>query len=81
MSETIDAIEAAFEQLALGNVIMPERLHFTIPEYNSSYWSMPAYIGGGFDAWGTKILTINYDNPAKFNLPWTLGIVMLPSRP
>ena len=31
MSATIDAVEDAFRQLALGNVVMPQRVATTLP--------------------------------------------------
>ncbi len=49
MSETINAVEAGFRQLALGNVTMPQRAATYVARHEGLHLSMPAYVGTGRD--------------------------------
>jgi alanine dehydrogenase len=75
MSEAMAAVEQAFLQHALGNVIMP--LRTTIRVHGGVNLGMPAYIGGGADALGLKAVSVYNDNPAQHNLPAVLATVLL----
>jgi alanine dehydrogenase len=75
--EVIDAVEEGFREFALGNVRMPSRPLVDLPNRRGLLTVMPAYIGGGMDALGVKIVTLYPDNPSKFELPSVLGTVLL----
>jgi len=77
MKEAIAAVEEAFRQQALGNVIMPLRTTIRIASYKGVNLAMPAYIGGDMDGLGVKIVSVYADNPAKFNLPAVIATVIL----
>ena len=79
MREAIDAVEEGFRQLALGGVTMPQRTAIRIPEHRGLHLAMPAHIGGGGagGALATKIVTVYPDNPTRFNLPTTIGTLLL----
>lgn len=78
MKEAIGAVEEGFRQLALGEVAMPQRTAIRIPEWRGLHLAMPAHIGGGAGgALATKIVTVYPDNPARFNLPTTIGTLLL----
>jgi ornithine cyclodeaminase/alanine dehydrogenase len=77
MQDAIEAVEGAFRQQALGNLIMPLRTAIRIPEHNGLHLGMPAYIGGESDALGLKVVTVYPDNPAEHGLPTTIGTLLL----
>jgi ornithine cyclodeaminase/alanine dehydrogenase len=77
MEATIEAVEGAFKQLALGNAIMPQRTVVKPPEHHGIHLGMPAYIGGDVGGLGLKIVTVYHDNPQKHNLPTTIGVLLL----
>jgi alanine dehydrogenase len=80
MREAIDAVEEGFRQLALGGVTMPQRTAIRIPEHRGLHLAMPAHIGGSGGAGGalaTKIVTVYPDNPTRFDLPTTIGTLLL----
>jgi alanine dehydrogenase len=79
MKDAIAAVEDGFRQLALGNVIMPQRTAIRIPEYHGLHLGMPAYVGGG-EGGGSlalKAVTVYPDNPSEYGLPTTLGTLLL----
>ena len=75
MAEAMVAVEAAFREHALGNVIMP--LRTTIRVHGGVNLGMPAYIGGEMDALGLKAVSVYNDNPARRGLPAVLATVLL----
>ena len=77
MDETIEAVEEAFRQFALGNVIMPQRTVIAIEDHHGVHLGMPAFIGGEMDALALKVVTIYPENPTKRQLPTTLGTLLL----
>jgi alanine dehydrogenase len=77
MQATIEAVEEAFRQQALGNVVMPLRTAIRIPAYKGLHLGMPAYIGGETDALGLKVVTVYPDNPRQHGLPTTIGTLLL----
>ena len=79
MKDTIAAVEEGFRQLAMGNVIMPQRPVIRIAEHHGLHLAMPAYVGGaeGGGALALKVVTVYHDNPAKYGLPTTIGTLLL----
>ena len=77
MKDAIQIVEKAFEQLALGNAIMPQRTVVRVEDYHGIHLGMPAYIGGDLDALALKVVTVYHDNPAKHKLPTTIGTLLL----
>ncbi len=77
MRDTVEIVEEAFRQFALGNVIMPQRTVIRTAEYHGLHLGMPAYIGGDLDALGLKVVTVYPDNPEKHSLATTLGTLLL----
>lgn len=79
MKDTIAAVEEGFRQLALGNVIMPQRTAIRIAEHHGIHLGMPAYVGGIGDggSLALKVVTVYPDNQSKFGLPTTIGTLLL----
>ena len=77
MPAAIQIVEEAFRQLALGNVIMPQRTVIRVAQHGGTYLGMPAYIGGEMDALAIKVVSVYAHNPAQYNLPTTMGTLLL----
>lgn len=79
MAEAIAAVEEGFKQLALGNVVMPQRTVIPIPDHHGIHLGMPAYVGGTDDggSLALKVVTVYHDNPSKYGLPTTIGTLLL----
>ena len=77
MSATIDAVEDAFRQLALGNVVMPQRVATLIDPHQGIHLSMPAFVGGDPGTLSIKIVTVYGNNPARYGLPTIQGMLLL----
>ena len=78
MKDAIAAVEEGFRQLALGNVIMPQRTVIRISEHHGIHLGMPAYVGGADGgALALKVVTVYPENPQKFGLPTTIGTLLL----
>nr|HID12435.1 ornithine cyclodeaminase family protein [Anaerolineae bacterium] len=79
MKDAIAAVEEGFRQLALGNVVMPQRTAIRIPAYHGLHLGMPAYIGetGDGGALALKVVTVYPDNPSQYGLPTTIGTLLL----
>lgn len=75
MSEAMAAVEEAFRQYALGNVVMP--LRTTIRVHGGVNLGMPAYIGGDLDALGLKVVSVYPKNPSEYGLPTVIATVLL----
>lgn len=76
MPDCLAAVETAFAELARGNALMPQRAVIRIADHKGLFLGMPAYIGGDMNALGLKVVTVYPDNPAKHDLPTTLGTLM-----
>ena len=76
MKDTLVAVENAFRELGLGNVEMPHRIMTRVNKHSGLIECMPAYIGG-IDALGMKLISAFEENPAKYNLPFTLATILL----
>lgn len=77
MTDTIDAVEEAFRQYALGTVQVPLRIGVKISSYNGFHGVMQAHVGGGIDALAVKTGSIYPDNPQEHGMPAILLYVML----
>jgi alanine dehydrogenase len=70
----MDVVEKAFAELACGTAVLPLRINITPPGGLALY--MPAYLKE-MNALACKVVTVYKNNPAKFNLPTTIGKLML----
>jgi ornithine cyclodeaminase/alanine dehydrogenase len=79
MKDAIAAVEEGFRQLALGNVIMPQRPVIRVADYHGLHLAMPAYVGGGEEggSLALKAVTVYPDNPSQYGLPTTIGTLLL----
>ncbi|MBN1825447.1 MAG: ornithine cyclodeaminase family protein [Candidatus Eisenbacteria bacterium] len=77
MKECISMVEDAFAQLARGETVMPQRVAFRVEKHHGLFLGMPAYIGGGMDALGLKVVTVYPDNPKKHKKPTIFGTLIL----
>ena len=76
MPTAIDAVEAAFSELARGTATMPQRTVITDDEVGGWIAYMPAYLKSS-GALGIKAVTVYKSNPAEFGLPTTLGTILI----
>jgi ornithine cyclodeaminase/alanine dehydrogenase len=74
MKDCIDVVEKAFAELANGTAVLPLRTGITPPNGVSLY--MPAYLKES-GALSCKVVTVYKNNPSKYNLPTTIGKVLL----
>lgn len=77
MPDTIDAVEEAFRQYALGTVQVPLRIGVKIPSHNGFHGVMQAHVGGGIDALAVKTGSMYRDNPQEHGMPAILLYIML----
>jgi ornithine cyclodeaminase/alanine dehydrogenase len=77
MEDCLQAVEIAFAELARGNAVMPQRAVIQVADHKGIFLGMPAFIGGDLNSLGLKAVTVYPDNPAKHDLPTTLGTLML----
>jgi ornithine cyclodeaminase/alanine dehydrogenase len=74
MKDCMDAVEQAFVELVNGTADLPLRIPIKAPGGLSLY--MPAYLRE-MKALACKVVSIYKDNPSQFNLPTTIGKVLL----
>ncbi|MCU0799309.1 MAG: ornithine cyclodeaminase family protein [Candidatus Thermoplasmatota archaeon] len=74
MKDCMDVVEKAFAELTNGTAVLPLRIGIRPPDGLSLY--MPAYLKG-MNALACKVVSVYKDNPAKHNLPTTIGKVLL----
>ncbi len=74
MKDCIDALEKAFIEHANGTAVLPLRIAITPPEGLSLY--MPAYLKE-MNALACKVVTVYKNNPSQYDMPTTIGKVML----
>jgi alanine dehydrogenase len=74
MADCMVVVEKAFAELANGTAVLPLRIGITPPDGLALY--MPAYLKG-MGALACKVVTVYKNNPKKFNLPTTIGKVLL----
>jgi alanine dehydrogenase len=70
----MNAVEMAFAELSGGTAVLPLRIGITPLDGLSLY--MPAYLKE-MEALACKVVTVYKNNPAKYNLPTTIGKVLL----
>lgn len=74
MKDCMSAMEQAFSELAAGTAVLPLRTSIAPPNGLSLY--MPAYLKK-MEALACKVVTVYKNNPVKYNLPTTIGKVLL----
>ncbi len=74
MADCMDAVEKAFAELASGTAVLPLRIGITPPDGLALY--MPAYLKE-MGALACKVVTVYKNNPAKHDMPTTIGKVLL----
>ncbi|MBU1239443.1 ornithine cyclodeaminase family protein [Myxococcota bacterium] len=74
MADAIEAVEAAFAELARGTAVLPLRNAITPPDGLALY--MPAYLKE-MGALACKVVTVYKNNPRDFDMPTTIGKVLL----
>lgn len=74
MNDCMNAVEKAFGELSNGTAVLPLRTAIKPPDGLSLY--MPAYLKES-GALACKVVTVYKDNPAKHNIPTTIGKVLL----
>jgi ornithine cyclodeaminase/alanine dehydrogenase len=81
MSDAIGAVEQGFRRLALGKVVMPQRVATPIAPQQGLHLSMPAYVEGGAPtapgALTVKIVTVYGENLSRYGLPTIQGVLLL----
>jgi ornithine cyclodeaminase/alanine dehydrogenase len=76
MEDTLEAVENAFREHGLGTVNMPLRSAIRLEKSKGTTLFMPAYIET-MGAIGIKVVSVYSENPSKYSLPTTLGVVIL----
>ncbi len=74
MKDCMEVVEKAFVELVNGTADLPLRIPIKSPDGLSLY--MPAYLKE-MKALACKVVAVYKDNPARFNLPTTIGKVLL----
>jgi alanine dehydrogenase len=74
MNECMNAVEKAFAELSNGTAVLPLRTAIKPPDGLSLY--MPAYLKES-GVLACKVVTVYKDNPSKYNIPTTIGKVLL----
>lgn len=76
ITDTINILEKAFIEFGNENVDMPERSYINLPEHDGMKLIMPGYLKES-GVLGTKIVTVFRNNFEKYNLPNTIGTILL----
>ncbi len=74
MKDTIKAMKTAFSQLSDGTAVLPQRIVISAKGGVSLY--MPAYLPQS-ESLSVKVVTVFKNNPSEYDLPTTLGKVLL----
>jgi alanine dehydrogenase len=74
MKDCMNVVEKAFAELANGTAVLPLRTGIKPSDGISLY--MPAYLKE-MGALACKVVTVYKDNPAKYDMPTTIGKVLL----
>jgi alanine dehydrogenase len=74
MAGCMDVVEKAFAEMAEGSAVLPLRINIKPPDGLALY--MPAYLKK-MGALACKVVTVYKANPTKFDLPTTIGKVLL----
>lgn len=76
MRDCINIMYQAFEDLATGRVVMPQRTPIAVECHGGLALFMPAYLKG-MGAIGAKTVTVYKENPSKHKMPTILGTLLL----
>ncbi|MGA2789280.1 MAG: ornithine cyclodeaminase family protein [Candidatus Bathyarchaeia archaeon] len=76
MDDTLDAVERAFKEHGEGTTNMPVRSGIRLEKAKGTTLFMPAYMET-MGAIGIKVVSVYPDNPSRYALPTTLGVVLL----
>ncbi|MEI6123423.1 MAG: ornithine cyclodeaminase family protein [Bacteroidota bacterium] len=74
MQDCMNVVEQAFAELSNGTAVLPLRIGITPPDGLALY--MPAYLKE-MGALACKVVTVYKNNPTNFNMPTTIGKVLL----
>jgi ornithine cyclodeaminase/alanine dehydrogenase len=74
MKDCMNVVEKAFAELSNQTCVLPLRIGITPPDGLALY--MPAYLKES-QALACKIVSVYKNNPSKYNLPTTIGKVLL----
>jgi alanine dehydrogenase len=74
MKDCVEALDAAFIELAEGTAVLPLRNNISPPKGLNLY--MPAYLEK-MNALACKVVSIYKDNPTEYSLPTVMGTVLL----
>lgn len=74
MKDCMNSVEQAFAELVNGTAVMPLRLNIKPDDGLALY--MPAYLKS-MGALACKVVTVYKNNPSKYNMPTTIGKVLL----
>ena len=74
MKDCIDAVEKAFSELSNGTAVLPFRTSIK-PEGGISLY-MPSYLKE-MGALACKVVSVYKNNPSQYNLPTTIGKVLV----
>jgi ornithine cyclodeaminase/alanine dehydrogenase len=74
MKDCMNVVEKAFAELSNKTCILPLRIGITPPDGLALY--MPAYLKES-QALACKVVSVYKNNPSKYNLPTTIGKVLL----
>jgi ornithine cyclodeaminase/alanine dehydrogenase len=74
MNDCMNAVEKAFAELSNGTAVLPLRTAIKPPDGLSLY--MPAFLKES-GALACKVVTVYKDNPSRYNIPTTIGKVLL----
>ena len=74
MKDCVEALDAAFTEMARGTAVLPLRSNITPPKGLNLY--MPAYLEK-MNALACKVVSVYKDNPTEFSLPTVMGTVLL----
>lgn len=74
MKDCMNVVEKAFAELSNGTAVLPLRIGITPPDGLALY--MPAYLKE-MGALACKVVTVYKNNPSKYNIPTTIGKVLL----
>jgi len=74
MEMALESVEEAFVEHGNGRTKIPNRIAMVIEEYNGVIGVMPAYMER-LRAAGVKLISHNEDNPKKYGLPESAGLI------
>jgi alanine dehydrogenase len=76
IEETIEVVELAFRERALGYTQMPPKVYLKYQQHNGDLRTMPAYLER-LDISGVKIVNVHPDNLRKHGLPTVMATILL----